>query len=61
MMMKNNNKETSTAAYNFVELNQMVATPPLAEACQKALQESDHRDVTQALQKGYKAYMTKDS
>lgn len=60
MMMKNNNKETSTAAYNFVELNQMVATPPLAEACQKALQESDHRDVTQALQKGYKAYMTKD-
>ena len=59
-MMKNNNKETSTAAYNFVELNQMVATPPLAEACQKALQESDHRDVTQALQKGYKAYMTKD-
>ena len=60
MIMKNNNKETSTAAYNFIELNQMVATPPLAEACQKALQESDHRDVTQALQKGYKAYMTKD-
>ena len=60
MIMKNNNKETSTAAYNFVELNQMVATPPLAEACQKALRESDHRDVTQALQKGYKAYMTKD-